>query len=196
MKKSGIPFSKDLVAPEAMAPKGKNLVAMVEDKNQHRAMIEDFFLRGTPVQVGPIKDYLLKEKADAIIVDPMNYAAIIAAHLLKIPWISISSSLTSVIPDSLNSDVLELLRLVAPVRESIFKEFSFAPKFRAIDCLSPLLNITFATEEFIGKTHDDISLVGPSIPLNKRGDEVAFKAFADGKTSGLCFVRQSGLLLS
>lgn len=182
MQKSGIPFAKDLLAPEAMAPKGKDLIAMVEDKKQHRAMIEDFFLKGISGQVGPIKDYLAKEKPDAVIVDPMNYPAIIAAHLLNLPWISISSSLTSVIPDNLNSDVLDLLRLVAPIRERIFKEFSFSPKFRAIDCLSPLLNITFATEEFIGKTHDDISLVGPSLPLQKRGDEVSLKSLPADKT--------------
>lgn len=176
MKKSGLRFSPELMAPASEAPpRGKEFMELIEDRANHLMLIEQFFMNGITSQVGPIKSWLEKEKPDAVIIDPMNYAAVIAAHLLKIPWVSMSSSLTSVIPPDMKSDVLDILKEVLPKRNAIFRSFGFEPDFRAVDCLSPLLNISFSTSAFIRNPPPEVELVGPSKPLHQRGDEVPLR---------------------
>lgn len=182
MKNSDLPFSRALISPEAgAAPRGKALVDLIEDRSQHRALIETVFLKGIVEQVEPMKKWLEEEAPDGVIVDPMNYAAVIAAHLLGIPWISISSSLTSVIPSDLKSDTLDIVASLAPMRAEVFGRFGFVPEFRAVDCFSPYLNITFATRDFIGHTPKDVELVGPSVALFQRGDEVELRTTPSDK---------------
>lgn len=173
MKKSALPYTDVLHSEEAAnAPRGKALVDLMENPDVHLAVIEEVFIKAVPYLVHPIQEFLKKEKPDAVIVDPMNYAAVIAADLLKIPWISISSSLTSVLPTDLRSYTLGLVDILAPKREAIFRSFGSFPQFHAIDCLSPYLNITFATKDFVGVPPTKVELVGPSLPLSQRGDEV------------------------
>jgi MGT family glycosyltransferase len=173
MNKCGLPFSKDLIAPASSAPpRGKQFMELIEDRANHVMLIEQFFMNGIVPQVPAIKAWLEKEAPDGVIIDPMNYAAVIAAHLLNIPWVGMSSSLTSVIPHDMKSDVLDILKEVLPKRNAIFRSFGFEPQFRAVDCLSPLLNISFSTKAFIQNPPSEVELVGPSKPLHKRGDEV------------------------
>jgi MGT family glycosyltransferase len=182
MEKSGLPFSTDLLAPPgALGPRGKEFKELIEDRANHLSLIENHFMNGIAQQVAPIQSFLKKEKPDGVIIDPMNYSAVIAAHLLGIPWISMSSSLTSVIPDDMKSDVLEILAILLPRRDEIFRSFGIEGKFRAVDCLSPFLNISFSTKEFIGQVPPEVEAVGPSLPLSLRGDEVSLQPIPENK---------------
>lgn len=184
MKKAGIPFNRDLVNPENTAPRGRSLVEMIENRDLHRSIIQKFFLMGIKEQAPILQKWLAQHRPDVIVADPMNYAAIIAAHTLQIPWVSMSSSLTSVIPNHLQSDVLDVVRSLEHDRQELFDSLGAGSlQFRAVDCLSPWLNITFATDSFIGEAPSEVHLVGPSVPLQDRGDIADRYTPTDGITT-------------
>lgn len=181
MEKCGLPFLYDLVDPaSAHAPKGKALVDLIEDRTQHRALIENVFIRGAADQVAPIQDFLRRHRPDVAVIDPMHYAAVIAARTLNIPWVAMSSCLTSVLPDDLKSHVLDLVESLRAEREAVFKRFGPVPDFRAVEALSPHLNISFSTPALVANAPLGVEMLGPSFPLHERGDEVPLKPIPYG----------------
>ncbi|UXR65306.1 glycosyltransferase [Bdellovibrio bacteriovorus] len=184
MKKAGIPFCGKLVQADQGSPRGRSLVEMIENRALHRSIIQTFFLKGIKEQVPLVQKWLKVHQPDVVVADPMNYAAIIAAHNLKLPWVSMSSSLTSVIPDDLQSDVLDIVRSLDHDRQQLFQSLGAESlRFRAVDCLSPWLNITFATKSFIKSPPAGVQLVGPSVPLRDRGDSAGTYSPVDGLTT-------------
>ena len=134
-----------------------------------------------PAQVGPLRAFLARGAPDAVVVDPMHYAAVIAAQLESIPWLCVASCLTSALPEGMDSDVLRAIRRVEAPRARLFSRYGFLPEFRAIDCLSPRLNVTFATRDLVGEPPAGVTLVGPSRPLSRRGDETPLRPLPQDK---------------
>ncbi len=182
LRAAGLTFRGDLIPADAPPPpRGKALVDMLENRAAWRAIIEARFLGPVPGEVGPLRAFLAREAPDGVVVDPMYYAAVIAARLESIPWVTMASCLTSALPDGMDSDVLRVIRQIDKPRAALFQSFGFLPEFRAIDCLSPLLNVTFATRDLVGEPPAGVSLVGASRPLGRRGDEVPLRPLPDGK---------------
>lgn len=172
---AGLQFHSDLLAHLAgilpPPPHGKAFVELMKDKRSQQVVIEQVFIDGASRLVPLFENFYVDHQPDLLVLDPMNYGAIIAAERTGIPWVGMSSSLSSVLPEGLTSDVLQMLEILEPKRKALFERFDVSVRFRAIDALSPRLNITFATQEFIGTPPPEISLVGPSRPLRERGDE-------------------------
>jgi UDP:flavonoid glycosyltransferase YjiC (YdhE family) len=179
---SGITFSRDLVPTvEPPVPKGKAFAELMDNPELHQAMIEKVFLDPISDQVPTIEDFLRRQRPDVVVIDPMNYAAVIAAQRLKIPWVGVSSSLTSVLPDELKTEIRATVDVLAPKRESIFRLFGEVPQFRAVDALSPFFNISFSTPDFVGAAPPEVEALGPSRPLLLRGDERPVRPIPKGR---------------
>jgi len=109
----------------------------------------------------------------------MLYGAIIAAHLENIPYAGVSSSLNPVTPDDFDCDHQRNMRALHAERVELFARYGMAPRFRVADCLAPSVNTVFATEAYVepfGDVPDATFLVGPSLPVEARGDETAVPA--------------------
>ena len=156
------------------ANRGAFFAEKVRDVSWLRAWVEQLLLDSIHEKV-PIYQRLLQDhKPDIVVVDPMVYPAVIAAHLAGIPWICVSNSLNPVLNSSIHSDLLDTVAGMHERRMRIFSQYGLSHvQFRGCDTLSPYLTICFATEEFVG-AKQGVTLVGPSLPSKKRGDETSF----------------------
>ena len=171
-------FSTFVGGKEAPEPPDANRGAFFADKVRDtswlRSWVEKLLLDSIHDKVPVYQHLIHTHKPDIVIVDPMVYPAVIAAHLAGIPWISVSNSLNPVLNSSIQSDLLDTVSAMHSRRADIFAQYGLENvQFRGCDTLSPYLTICFATKEFVGEK-DGVSLVGPSLPQHKRGDETYF----------------------
>jgi UDP:flavonoid glycosyltransferase YjiC (YdhE family) len=173
MASAGLPFGLDLVppTPPARPTHGAELVELIQDPPRLAAWIEELLLSGIPQQVEAIRRACRRLSAQVVVIDPLYYAAAIAAHLEGLPWASVSNSLNPVLPPELDSDLLRTTRALHPRRQAIFGGYGMTPEFRGCDVLSPFLTIAFTTEALCGPVAG-VRLAGPSFPIHRRGDEV------------------------
>jgi UDP:flavonoid glycosyltransferase YjiC (YdhE family) len=122
---------------------------------------------------------LQREQAHAVVIDPLYYAAAIAAHRIGLPWASVSNSLNPVLPDAIDSALLRTMRRIDPRRSALFAQHGLSACFRSADVLSPFLTIAFTTPALVGDV-EGVEQVGPSWPLRLRGDEVPLQPLPAG----------------
>lgn len=160
--------------PHANLSRGAAFATHVRDAEWLSQWIEGLLLDHVPEQIGAIRAVIRRERPHVVVIDPLLYAAAIAAELEGLPWVSMSNSLNPVLPDNLDSALLRTVRALSPARARLFTRYGLHPEFRGCDVLSPHLTITFATEEFVGQPPSGAKLVGPSLPPGMRGDETPF----------------------
>lgn len=169
-----------LARTEAAPPlvtEGEELARLVLDTEALRRWIRTLLLEAVPGQVEPVRQALRGFRPDVIALDGMLYQGAIAAHLEGIPFAGVSSALTLLAPQDLDIELLHTVHGLAQERAALFAGYGMQPEFRTCECLSPLLNVVFATEELVGADvllPPHTTLVGPSRPLGRRGDESAF----------------------
>ena len=161
-------------AQEAEVNRGERFAEQVRDPLWLRSWIEALLVDGAEAQIPGIEKAIQLFQPDLLVLDPMIYAAAIAAHRAALPWVSLSNSLNPLLDVSMASDLLETVRVLAPSRERLFARHGLALRFRGCDMLSPRLTVAFTTGEFIGRQVADVQMVGPSLPPAGRGDEVEF----------------------
>jgi MGT family glycosyltransferase len=167
------PGSPDRPAPPDVN-RGQQFAEKIHDAAWLRGWIKELLVDRVPPQVPVLRDVVRRYRPDVIAADPMVYQAAIVAHLENIPWAGLSSSLNPVVPDHFESELLATNAWLDGDRAALFANFGLRATFRVCDCLSPHLNIVFATEEFVGPAPEGVTLVGPSLPMRSRGDECAF----------------------
>lgn len=156
---------------------GEQLARLVLDPNRLRGWIRSLLLEAVPGQVEPVRHAIRAFRPDVIALDGMLYQGAIAAHLEGVPYAGVSSALTLLAPQDMDIELLRTVRGLAAERAALFARHGLLPDFRTCECLSPLLNVVFATEALVGA---DASipprtlLVGPSRPVGPRGDEADF----------------------
>jgi UDP:flavonoid glycosyltransferase YjiC (YdhE family) len=172
--RAGLVFRTDLIPerPLGRVTRGAELVELIQDPARLDGWIEQLLLGGVAEQVPELLEWYQREHADIVVVDPLYYAAAIAAHLASLPWAAVSNSLNPVIPASLDSALLRTVRRLSPHRDELFRGYGMEGTFSGPDVLSPYLNVAFATEAFAGPPREGVVLVGPSFPLRNRGDDV------------------------
>lgn len=111
---------------------------------------------------------------DLVVTDPMIYPATIASELEGKRWVALSNSLNPVLNDQIESELLETVEWLSDDRDLLFKKHGLNTKFRGCDALSSYLTIAFTTPELSHTNDSKVCQVGPSMPLNKRGDENEF----------------------
>ena len=161
-------------APPRADNRGAAFADRARDPGALRRWIDELLLDGVPAQVPVVEQAIREFGPDVVVADPMAYQAPIAAMRAGLPWAALSSSLNPVLPDSLDSELLRTVRSLALKRDALFARFGCDARFRGCDCLSPHFTAVFSSEELVGAAHDDIELVGPSLPHGARGEDPAF----------------------
>jgi zeaxanthin glucosyltransferase len=153
--------------------RGAAFAAHVRDPAWLRQWIKTMLLDGVPPEVESLHELFRRWRPTLVAIDPMVYAAAIAAQLEGLPWAALSNSLNPVLPDKLDSELLATVRWLAPERARLFAGYGLNADFRGCDLLSPHLTVAFTSAEFVGRAVPGVELVGPSLPLHRRGDEAA-----------------------
>ncbi|SDV47059.1 glycosyltransferase [Chitinasiproducens palmae] len=154
--------------------RGASFAANIRDAAWLRHWIRTLLIDLAPAQVDVIRNVVREWRPDIVVIDPLLYAAAIAAAREGLPWVALSNSLNPVLPDDLDSALLRTVRWLAPARERLFTAHGLTARFNGCDVLSPHLTIAFATEALVGPPPGDVQLVGPAMPHGPRGDEMAF----------------------
>jgi zeaxanthin glucosyltransferase len=181
MARAGLDFRTDLIDPrvsdaDARVTRGAALVELIQDAARLREWIEQLLLADLPAGVDRIREWYTQEGFDVVVVDPLYYAAAIAAHVEGIPWVALSNSLNPVLPAALDSVLLQTVAALSSRRTKLFETCGFEKAlFSGCDVLSPHLTIAFTTEEMVGPAPAGVTLVGPSWPLRNRGDEMPIR---------------------
>ncbi len=168
---------QDHPAPPEHLTGGEALARLVLDADRLRAWIRSLLIDAVPGQVDPVRAVMRAFKPDVVATDGMLYQGVIAAHLEGIPWAGVSSALTLLEPLDLDFALIRNVRALAGERAALFARYDLAPSFRTCECLSPELNVIFATTDLVGsdaRVPPAGHLVGPSVPRGRRGDEVPF----------------------
>jgi len=161
----------------ALVTGGEALARLVRDEPALSAWIRTLLLDLVPAQIEPVRAVVRGYRPDVIALDGMQYAAVIAAHLEGVPYAGVSSALTLLEPQAVQSALLRNVRSLAADRAALFARHGLHPAFRTCEALSPRLNTVFATRALVGDDADVPAatvLVGPSAPRAARGDEVDF----------------------
>ncbi len=164
---AGLPF-ESLPGNTDRPTHGAELVALIQDRERLATWIGQLLLDNLDEQTAQLRAWY--RGMDAVVVDPLYYAASLAAEAEGLPWAAVSNSLNPVLPPELDSDLLRTVRgLQRP-----------PGRYAGCDRLSPDLNIAFTTEALCGPV-EGVHLVGPSFPLWDRGDEVAVRPLPEGR---------------
>lgn len=154
--------------------RGATFAANIRDAAWLRQWIRTLLIDLAPAQTDGIRTVMREWRPDVVVIDPLLYAAAIAAELEGLPWVAMSNSLNPVLPDDLDSELLRTVRWLAPERDRLFSRYGLDARFRGCDILSPHLTLAFTTEELVGKPPVGVELVGPALPSGPRGDETSF----------------------
>ncbi len=155
---------------------GEELAKIVRDPVAYAKRVRFFCLDQVEPQIEPVRQRIREFRADAVVLDGQIYAGVLAAHLESVPFASLCTTLLLGEPPSYRSDFGDIMVGLADERAALFARHGFPAEFASIECLSPDLNVMFATDALLGdvKLPAKTILVGPSIPSEQRGDEVAF----------------------
>ncbi len=179
---AGLAFVPDLIPqePGARPTHGPELAALIADPPRLAEWIELLLLTGIPEQVERLRAFYRRHSTHVAVVDPLYYAAAIAAHAEGLPWAAVSNSLNPVLPTGLDSALIRTTAALAPRRDAIFASYGMSPAFRSADVLSPFLTVAFTTEALCGPV-EGVRLAGPSFPVSTRGDEVELRPLPAGR---------------
>lgn len=163
--------------PKEHATSGALFAERSQDPEWLARWIRRLLLEGAPSGITPLREIIRSECPDVVVIDPMYYAAVIAAQCENVPWVGASSSLNPVTPREWRCAMVDTLRSLEQERAALFKAHGDLPEFRVCDAMSPWLNLVFTTEEYVSRSVSDNHnsfFVGPSCPMGLRGDEVDF----------------------
>lgn len=180
LERAGLSFASDLIPAEVESrpTRGAELVELIQDAGRLDGWIEQLLLSNLDSQVEAVSAWLAREQPDVVVIDPLYYAAAIAAARAGLPWAAVSNSLNPVLPDGLDSALLRTVRRLSQRRDSLFARYGVVAKFRGCDVLSPHLTVAFTTEALVGHAVPGVELAGPSFPLRARGDEETLRTVA------------------
>lgn len=176
LRRAGLDVVPEMLAqpPPVAENRGDVFAQQVRDRGWLRGWIKRLLVEDAEAQIAPLRDVIRNFRPDAVVTDPMIYAAVIAAHREGRPWIAMSNSLNPVLDASIRSDLLDTVEWLAPERAALFARHGLHGRFSGCDALSPYLTLAFTTEEFIGRRVEGVAMVGPSLPPGVRGDETDF----------------------
>lgn len=178
MKRAGFTqfySAKQESPPPVTANKAKYFAENIKDRDWARFSLKTTYVDRVPSQMEPLRQVIKDFVPHIVVVDPKIYEAAIVCEQENIKWITMSASLTMVSPDFLASELSETVKWLTEDRDQLLKNIGVPLNFRLTDCLSPLLNVCFTTDDLLGKvTFPEVKRLGPSIPPGDRGDECEF----------------------
>jgi MGT family glycosyltransferase len=162
--------------PEGALLSGAELSRLALSPTSAWQAYQSFLLGPVPHLLGPACATIRELNPRAVVVDCMSYAGVLAAHRLGIPYLGVCAGLKILKAGPFRPAYMNDLSPLLPLRERLFREHGLAPEFRLLECLSPFANVVFATRALVGDIElpPNTHLVGPSMPLGRRGDEPPF----------------------
>ncbi len=139
--------------------------------------LKDTLIEQADSQIPDLRAAIRAFQPDAIVLDPMLYAACIAAELEHIPWAAISTGFFALVPPDWPTPIADVFGKLGPARQRLFAAHGLSPRFRLADVVSPWLNIVLTSEAFVPRSlsgNDYAFHVGPALPHRARGDEPDF----------------------
>lgn len=124
------------------------------------------FIDSVSPYVEPVREAIRKFAPDIVTVDSMCYSGMIAAQKEGVPLVSMSMGLQILTPTTFESSHSALWKAVAPARAQLFLDHGAEFSFKHNACLSPTLNVVFASEAFVGSKVDapaNTAMVGPAL---------------------------------
>ena len=158
---------------QAPASRGAEFASQVTDPLWLRSWIRRLLIDEAEVSVGIFEDAIAASDPDLVVVDPMLYPAIFAAHDSDTAWVALSNSLNPVLDSQIESDLLDTVEWLASDRAELFARRGLDDiVFRGCDALSPTLNVAFCTPRLSGRDVPGVQQVGPARTPRPRGDEL------------------------
>jgi zeaxanthin glucosyltransferase len=96
-------------------------------------------------QVSALRTLIQRERPDLVATDAMAYAGAVAATLEAVPWAALSTGLQSFAPPGQDAPNAAAFEQLAGPRAAQLSTLGAALAFRASDCVSPALNLVFAS---------------------------------------------------
>ncbi|MBL4632570.1 MAG: glycosyltransferase family 1 protein [Kofleriaceae bacterium] len=177
--------------PEEHCSSGALFAERSQDAAWLRRWIRRLLLDTVHDEVDGLRALLRDLRPDVLVVDPMYYAAIIAAQCEDLPWVGVSSSLNFVTPKHWKSPLVATIDALDEERKQLFAGYGSCPAFRVCDAVSPWLNVVFTTERYVSSelcADSPAFRVGPTAPVGRRGDEVEFAWDRLDETSSLIYM--------
>jgi MGT family glycosyltransferase len=161
---------------DAVLPSGQELSRLALDPQRVWEAYRSFLLDPVPQLLDAVCRAIRRFAPDALAIDCMAYAGIIAAHRVGAPYLGVCAGLKILKGGAFHPAYMNDLSPLLPLRQVLFERYDLAPEFRLLECLSPFGNVVFTTRDFVGDLAlpANTYLVGPSTPLGPRGDEPAF----------------------
>jgi MGT family glycosyltransferase len=155
---------------------GEELARIVRDPVAYEQRVRYQCVDNVDPFIEPTRQRIREFRANAIVLDGQIYAGVIASHLEAVPFASLCTTLLLAEPPSFVSDFGKIMARLSDDRAALFARHGIAAEFASVEYLSPWLNVMFATDALLGDSPLPARtyLVGPSIPSEQRGDEVAF----------------------
>jgi MGT family glycosyltransferase len=161
---------------EAVIPSGQELSRLALDPLRVWEAYRSFLLAPVPQLLDAVCQAIRTFAPDALAIDCMSYAGIIAAHRLEVPYLGVCAGLKILKAGAFRGAYMNDLSPLLPLRQALFERYGMTPEFRLLECLSPFGNVVFTTRDFVGDLElpPNTYLVGPSTPPGPRGDEPEF----------------------
>jgi len=148
--------------------RGEAFAELIADRERLRAWIRTMLVDTVEPAIEPLRAHLRASRPDVVVIDPMFYAAAIAAHEERIPWLGLSTSLNPCIRDDVESELITTLRALDPARRALFESHGMSARFRVSDVLSPLGTFVLSTSALLGDDLPDdgvpVHRVGAALP--------------------------------
>jgi zeaxanthin glucosyltransferase len=137
--------------PSSFVTAGAEFAARLGDPAWLSSWIEALLVDAVPGQLPGMHALLRQQRPDALVLDPMVYAAVIAAERAGVPWLGVSSSLNPVTPPSWSTALTQTLARLAARRDALFADAGVrVPAFAVSDALSPAGTVCFTTAAYLG----------------------------------------------
>ncbi|HKB40941.1 MAG TPA: glycosyltransferase [Gemmataceae bacterium] len=161
---------------DAAIPTGEELSRLALDPHRVWEAYRSFLVAPVPQLLDAVCLAIRTFAPDALAIDCMAYAGVIAAHRMGVPYLGVCAGLKILKAGAFHPAYMNDLSPLLPLRQALFERYGLAPEFRLLECLSPFGNVVFTTRDFVGDLAlpPNTQLVGPSTPLGQRGDEPAF----------------------
>lgn len=158
----------DGAPPPAADHRGAAFAELLADPARLRAWIRAMLVDAAPASIAPLRAHISRTRPDVVVIDPMAYAAAIAAEAEGVPWLGLSTSLNPCIRDEVESELVATLRELDPARRALFRAHGMDVRFRVSDVLSPRGTFVLSTAELVGAALPDdgvpVHLVGAALP--------------------------------
>lgn len=163
-------------APPSQKRRSQELAKVVRDPVAYPARVRQVQVDTVEAYLGPTRQRIREVKPDVIVLDGQVYPAVIASHLENVPYVSLATTLLPAEPPGFVSEFGKIIEGLAQDRAALFARHGVDVTFASVECMSPYLNLLFTTDALLcgAPLPPHTEAVGPSIPMEHRGDEVEF----------------------